>query len=75
MPSFIKDVSQLKPRMTKLRITDSFFSDVPLGHWAAGAVTEMGRKGLLKGYPGKKFKGSDLPMTEGIPRRWATGHS
>jgi hypothetical protein len=55
MHEFLKEVSSLKPRMTKLKITDSFFSDVPIGHWAARAVTEMGRKSLLKGYPGKKF--------------------
>lgn len=57
MPGFLKEISALKARMTKLRITDSFFADVPLGHWAAGAVTEMGKMGLLKGYPGKKFRG------------------
>lgn len=51
----IKELSQLKSRMTKLRVTGSFFSDVPVSHWAAGAVTEMGKKGLLKGYPGRKF--------------------
>ncbi|MEQ1933798.1 MAG: S-layer homology domain-containing protein [Fimbriimonadaceae bacterium] len=57
VPSFVSEVKGVKRRMTKLRITDSYFMDVSLSHWAAGAVTEMGRKGLLKGYPGKKFNG------------------
>src|SRR4051812_16567172 len=27
------------------------FSDVPPGHWAANAVTELAERGILRGYP------------------------
>ncbi|MEQ1933799.1 MAG: S-layer homology domain-containing protein [Fimbriimonadaceae bacterium] len=57
VPELIKEITALKNRMAKFDAGESFFKDVPPGHWAAGAVTGMGRKGLLKGYPGKKFKG------------------
>lgn len=33
------------------------FLDVPLGHWAHDAVDRLRAKGVLKGYPDRRFKG------------------
>ncbi len=33
------------------------FPDVPMGHWAAAAVTRLQAEGIVEGYPGGKFGG------------------
>lgn len=33
------------------------FYDVPRGHWAENAVQELGKLGILKGYPDLRFRG------------------
>ncbi|MBI2841951.1 MAG: S-layer homology domain-containing protein [Armatimonadetes bacterium] len=38
------------------------FSDVPLDHWAAPAVSQIAEMGIIKGYPDSTFKG-DRPVT------------
>lgn len=35
------------------------FSDVPTGHWAYDAVTQLSARGLLSGYPAGEFDGSE----------------
>ncbi|MEQ1821869.1 MAG: S-layer homology domain-containing protein [Fimbriimonadaceae bacterium] len=54
------DKSDLKKEVTsmeaKLRQM-SLFKDVPDDHWAAAAVRELGKNGLLRGFPDNKYRG------------------
>ncbi|MEE8637526.1 MAG: S-layer homology domain-containing protein [Candidatus Margulisiibacteriota bacterium] len=36
---------------------ENYFQDVPEGHWAAGAVYELVKMGVTKGYPDGTFRG------------------
>ena len=35
------------------------FSDVPAGHWAYKAVSEMAKKGIIQGFPNGTYKGDE----------------
>ena len=38
-------------------VAENYFQDVPEGHWAAGAVYELVKMGVTKGYPDGTFRG------------------
>jgi hypothetical protein len=52
------------PVLPRLPATAQAPTDVPASHWAADAVADAYRWGLLTGYPGSVFAG-DHPITRG----------
>ena len=61
-PNKSRAVVSSRALKTGAQVNPSRFPDVPAEHWAAGAVTEMSKLGVMKGYPNAKFQG-EKPVT------------